>query len=226
MEITSPSHCLALTSQLQAKKNAATADTIISSIANTGTPQSDQSTGVEYGKREEIPMINVWKLITGSLNEKNFEAKTTNTKTAEGKDNGTEDRRCSAETTYDDTPSRRRSTDSCYIDYYDDDGYYDDCCSCGAVARCDGSTYSATDSDFYIGVDSNTASTVYLPTAVRDGKVITVKAEMKPPLGNRKVTIKTKDGTLIDGYSEKTLQVSNQFLTVIRHESQWWVIGG
>ena len=167
-------------------------------------------------------MIKLWKMITGSLHEKNFEAKTTNTISAEGKEDGTDSGRRNAETGYDDTPSRRRSADSCYVSYYDDlDG--DD--SYRATTSCTGYSYSATGSDFYIGVASEAASTIYLPTAVRDGKIIVIKAEMKPPIGRRKITVATLDGSLIDGYSELVLQVSHEHRTVIFRDGHWHIIG-
>lgn len=148
-------------------------------------------------------MTSLWKTLSGILYEKNFKAKTTTT-AAEGKCDGTEDRRCDDKTTCDtQRPERSRST-----------------------VRCSTATYDATSSDFYIGVDSCTASTIYLPTAVGDGKIIVVKAEMKPPLYNRKITIKTKDGSTIDGYSETTLQVSHMYKSLIRVDGQWYIIGG
>ena len=84
-----------------------------------------------------------------------------------------------------------------------------------------GSTYRATNDDFYIGVDSNEPTTVYLPTEPVDGKIIIVKAEMKPPIGNRKVTVKCLNDDLIDGYSEYVIQVSNESLTIIYRGNGW-----
>ena len=85
-------------------------------------------------------------------------------------------------------------------------------------------TYYASASDFYIGVDAEEASTVYLPTAVGDGKIIVVKSEMRPPMGNRKITIKTRDGLLIDGYSELVLTVSHDYRQMIFRNNAWHVI--
>lgn len=167
-------------------------------------------------------MSNLWKLITGSLHEKNFEAKTTNTISAEGRENGYDDRGCNTKTSYDDAP-HRCPAEGCYVPYYDDDDgddYY------RVTASCTGPTFNATASDFYIGVNTESASTVYLPAAARDGKIIIVKAAMKPPIGKRKITVTTTDGSTIDGYGEKVMHVSHESLTLIRHESQWWIIRG
>jgi hypothetical protein len=86
------------------------------------------------------------------------------------------------------------------------------------------STYYATEDDCYIGVNSEGPTTVYLPKEPPDGKIIIVKAEMKPPLGNRKITITTQDGTLIDSYTEITIQVSHESVTLIYRGESWHVI--
>ena len=87
-----------------------------------------------------------------------------------------------------------------------------------------GSTYQATNADFYIGVDSNEPTTIYLPESPLDGKIIIVKAEMAPPLGNRKITIKGSNGALIDGYSEYVIHTSNESVTVIYRVHGWYII--
>ena len=86
------------------------------------------------------------------------------------------------------------------------------------------STYNATCDDFYIGVVSEKASTIHLPTTVGDGKIIIIKSEMTPPLGNRKITIVTDDGSKIDGSSSYTIQVSHEVIRLIRHNNSWHVI--
>jgi hypothetical protein len=86
------------------------------------------------------------------------------------------------------------------------------------------STYTGTDDEFYIGISSDKASTVYLPANARDGKIIIVKAEMKPPMGNRKVIIETTDGSKIDGYSDASINVSHGKITLIRNNNNWFII--
>jgi len=58
--------------------------------------------------------------------------------------------------------------------------------------------YTATLDDYYIGVDSEGPVIVTLPVNCLDGDQIIVKLEMGPPIGNRKVTVKTVDGSMID----------------------------
>ena len=87
------------------------------------------------------------------------------------------------------------------------------------------STYYGTDADFYIGVVSEKPVTVYLPAAAPNGKIIIVKAEMRPPLGSRKVNIATTDGSLIDGYSDVSINVSHGCIKFIRNNNEWYIIG-
>lgn len=86
-------------------------------------------------------------------------------------------------------------------------------------------TYYGTDADLYIGVSSEKPVTVYLPAAAPDGKIIIIKAEMRPPLGSRKVNIATVDGSKIDGYSEASINVSHGYITLIRNNNEWYIIG-
>ena len=86
------------------------------------------------------------------------------------------------------------------------------------------SNFYATEDDFYIGVDSDGPSTVHLPVDAEDGCQIIVKAEMKPPLGNRKITVLTDDGSKIDGANSYVIQVSYEAVWVIRRGDAWHVI--
>lgn len=86
------------------------------------------------------------------------------------------------------------------------------------------SDYYATEKDFYIGVQSDGPSTVHLPKEPEDGCQIIVKAEMKPPLGNRKITIITQDGSKIDGASSYVIQVSYESVWLIYVGDAWFII--
>ena len=86
------------------------------------------------------------------------------------------------------------------------------------------SNYYVTEDDFYIGVDSDGPSTVHLPPDAEDGCQIVVKAEMKPPLGNRKITVLTDDGSKIDGSNSYVIQVSYEAVWVIRRGDGWHII--
>lgn len=97
-------------------------------------------------------------------------------------------------------------------------------CDCDEYAtKVVDSSYKATLEDFYIGVNSEKPTTITLPSKPPNGVIIIVKAEMKPPLGNRKVTITTDDGTLIDGYENCIIQVSNETVRLIFRDG-WRII--
>jgi hypothetical protein len=51
-----------------------------------------------------------------------------------------------------------------------------------------------------------------------------IKAEMGPPLGNRKVTITTSDESTIDGKDEYIIEVPYGFLRVISRGGEWYII--
>ncbi len=84
-------------------------------------------------------------------------------------------------------------------------------------------SYNASGDDCYIGVNSQNAVTVTLPSGVVDGKMIVIKAEMGPPLGNRKVTITAVSG-LIDGKSEYVIDVPYASVTVLYRGGSWHII--
>ena len=85
-------------------------------------------------------------------------------------------------------------------------------------------TYLGADDDFYIGVASDKASTIYLPAAAADGKIIVIKAEMKPPIGIRRITVATTDGSTIDGYDSVCIRISYGSLVLIRNNNNWFDI--
>lgn len=87
----------------------------------------------------------------------------------------------------------------------------------------DANCYSTND-DFYIGVVSDKQVTVYLPENPTDGQMIIVKAEMAPPLSNRKITISTTDGKKIDGYGESLITVSHGCKCFMFNNNGWHII--
>lgn len=66
--------------------------------------------------------------------------------------------------------------------------------------------YKMQADDYYVGVRSDKPVTITLPITLDHYVDFIVKAEMGPPLGNRKVTIVTGDGSLIDGQTSVVLQ--------------------
>lgn len=83
--------------------------------------------------------------------------------------------------------------------------------------------YTATEKDFYIGVDSELPVTITLPAA-DDGVQYIIKSEMKPPMGKRKIKIISGDDSKFDGYADHTLHVSHDCLHVIRHRNAWHIL--
>jgi hypothetical protein len=84
--------------------------------------------------------------------------------------------------------------------------------------------YIAEMDDCYIGVNSDGPVTISLPSDIPDGKIYIIKAEMKPPLGNRKITIKSLVDETIDGYTDRVIQVSHESVTLIYRGNEWHLI--
>jgi hypothetical protein len=75
--------------------------------------------------------------------------------------------------------------------------------------------------DYYIGVDSTGPTTIQLPANISNCLQIIVKAEMGPPLGNRKVTITTTDGSTIDGNTSYVMTVPYESVEVLYRGGNW-----
>jgi hypothetical protein len=92
-------------------------------------------------------------------------------------------------------------------------------CKCKSILVSD--DYTATCDDYYIGVNSDESVTITLPEDCTDCCKIIIKAEMGPPLGNRKVIITTLDGALIDGEDDYTLVVPYGSVKLICRGGDW-----
>jgi len=97
-----------------------------------------------------------------------------------------------------------------------------ECFSCNAILVSD--DYQATDSDNYIGVNANKPTTITLPVDPEDCTEITVKAEMGPPLGNRKITVTTIDGSTIDGAGSYVIEVPYQCVRLLSRGGEWHIV--
>lgn len=84
--------------------------------------------------------------------------------------------------------------------------------------------YTVNVGDYYIGVNSDGSVTITLPGSPPDCIEFIIKAQMGPPLGNRKVTITTSDGSTIDGGTDYTLVIPYQSVNVISQGGNWWII--
>ena len=84
--------------------------------------------------------------------------------------------------------------------------------------------YTATDFDYYIGVNSEKPVTVTLLSYVDSCTEYIIKAEMGPPLGNRRVTIKPEGSALIDGDAEYILTSPYEAVTVLFRGGNWHIV--
>jgi hypothetical protein len=96
------------------------------------------------------------------------------------------------------------------------------CCNCSAILV--SSNYLVLDTDYYIGVSSNAPTTITLPVPIKDCVEIIVKAEMGPPLGNRKITVVTSDGSNIDSSNSYVLETPFEFVRFISRDNKWHIV--
>jgi hypothetical protein len=97
-------------------------------------------------------------------------------------------------------------------------------CTCKCKSILVSSDYTATCDDYYIGVNSEGPVTITLPENCTDCCEIIVKAEMGPPLGNRKVTVTTIDGSYIDGKDKYVMEVPYQSVNIFCRGGDWYII--
>ena len=100
-------------------------------------------------------------------------------------------------------------------------------CSCKCKTVLVSQDYTATVDDYYIGVNSLGPTRISLPCDPSDCQQIIVKAEMGPPLGNRKITIvPCEDSTMcmIDGELDYVIEVPYQSVHLIYRGGNWWII--
>jgi hypothetical protein len=97
-------------------------------------------------------------------------------------------------------------------------------CACKCKAILVSQDYVATLDDNYIGVNSTGPVTITLPANCTDCCQITVKAEMGPPLGNRKITINTIDEATIDGDDDYVMSIPYESVQLICRGGNWHII--
>jgi hypothetical protein len=84
--------------------------------------------------------------------------------------------------------------------------------------------YTVEMDDYYIGVNSSGPVTITLPSDCTDCHQIIVKAEMGPPLGNRKVTIVAGNGSTIDGSADYVMEVPYESVTLLCRSGNWNIV--
>lgn len=97
-------------------------------------------------------------------------------------------------------------------------------CTCQCSTTLVSQDYLATLDDYYIGVNSTGPVTVTLPSNPSDCQQIVVKAEMGPPLGNRKVTVQAPAGSDIDGSGSYVMSIPYESVTMIYRGGSWHII--
>lgn len=84
--------------------------------------------------------------------------------------------------------------------------------------------YESTIDNCYIGVNSNRPVTISLPVDISDGHQIAIKAEMGGNLSNRKITVDTLDGSLIDGESTYIISIPYESIHLLYRGYEWHII--
>ena len=97
-------------------------------------------------------------------------------------------------------------------------------CSCKCSARVVSQDYSATMDDYYIGVNSDGPTNITLPGDCTDCQQIIIKAEMGPPLGNRKITIVVANNGLIDGSTSYVMEVPYESVSMLCRGGEWHIV--
>ena len=97
-------------------------------------------------------------------------------------------------------------------------------CDCLCNTKLISNNYQVVSEDYYIGVQSTGPITITLPPNCEDGSQFIIKAEMSPPLGNRKIKITTVDGSLIDGDFSYIINVAFHSVNLLHRGSAWHII--
>jgi hypothetical protein len=97
-----------------------------------------------------------------------------------------------------------------------------ECCKCSAILI--SNDYIASCDDYYIGVNSTGPVMIILPDSCKDCVELIIKAEMGPPLGNRKITIETVDGSKIDGLDKFIMENPYESLRLIYRGGNWHIV--
>lgn len=94
-------------------------------------------------------------------------------------------------------------------------------CTCNTVLV--DKDYTAKSTDYYIGVSSQKPVNIILPSKPENCKTYIIKAEMPPPLGNRKITVKG-NGNTIDGQTSYIMENAWECITILFRGTSWNII--
>lgn len=97
-------------------------------------------------------------------------------------------------------------------------------CSCECKTLLVSEDYTVSNTDYYIGVNSDGPVTITLPSNCTDCHEVIIKAEMGPPLGNRKVTVVVSNNGTIDGKLSYVMTVPYESVRLICRGNEWHII--
>lgn len=100
-------------------------------------------------------------------------------------------------------------------------------CNCNSILVME--DYTVEEDDYYIGVNSDGPVTITLPDCDDECRTLVIKAEMGAPVGNRKVTITTFNGSsierpTIDGEYAYVMEVPWESVTLFCRGGNWYKI--
>lgn len=78
--------------------------------------------------------------------------------------------------------------------------------------------------DYYVGVNSYGPTQITLPADFNECAKYIIKAEMGPPLGNRKVTIVPQGSATIDGAPSYVIEQPYGYLSVQGRGNNWHIV--
>lgn len=85
-------------------------------------------------------------------------------------------------------------------------------------------SYTATNSDCYIGAVLRDEATLTLPSSVEPGTIYTIKLEYGSPVGNRKLKVSPQSPAQLNGSGSITMTTPYQSIKVIYNNQNWWTI--
>lgn len=97
-------------------------------------------------------------------------------------------------------------------------------CKCNTILIT--KNYTIVENDYYIGIRNTGPITVKLPDidSIDECAKYIIKLEIGAPIGNKKVTVTTNDGSTIDGLPTRVLQEPYEWLSVIARGDGWHII--
>lgn len=95
--------------------------------------------------------------------------------------------------------------------------------TCACNSKLVDSNYMMEPSDQYVGVTSVKPTTITLPIVEKCTRV-TIKAEMGPPLGNRKITIVAQGGATIDGNIDYIIETPYGVVSMQYNSGNWYIV--